>query len=215
MSAATITTITIPSSDKKECQQSGKYFDSTQQTHDEGAGHMSEIDSGLYLGGCWNAANAFELRTHNIATIVNMASELAGRQLFVNTIRYKNYLLEDDEYEFILPTLVDAMEFIHKERKTNLLVHCQMGRSRSASAIIAYIMWQRRIPFHEALFYVKKRHSCTAPNIGYRRQLQALQILLEVFSSSLTNTLSIIKMITDYHDPKDYQNMMHDTIIYL
>ena len=54
------------------------------------------------------------------------------------------------------------------------LVHCQAGRSRSASIVISYLMQHHHKSLREAYFWVKERRSLIQPNTGFMTQLQAL-----------------------------------------
>jgi rhodanese-related sulfurtransferase len=53
--------------------------------------------------------------------------------------------------------------------KKRVLVHCAKGKSRSASAIIYYLMKEENIPFHKAHDYVKKcRPEISVDNFSFR-----------------------------------------------
>ncbi|KAI9136411.1 protein-tyrosine phosphatase-like protein [Paraphysoderma sedebokerense] len=52
-----------------------------------------------------------------------------------------------------------------------ILVHCQLGVSRSASIVIGYIMKTRNLGFHEAYDYVKSKSNKVCPNLGLVGQL--------------------------------------------
>lgn len=51
--------------------------------------------------------------------------------------------LRDHRTESILGTLDEAIAFIHAavEARQHILVHCEAGRSRSASAVLAFLVW--------------------------------------------------------------------------
>ncbi|CAD8083645.1 unnamed protein product [Paramecium sonneborni] len=55
--------------------------------------------------------------------------------------------------------------------KGNVLVHCFVGISRSATIVIAYIMWSQRITFQQAFLLVTSKRSQVYPNKGFRQQL--------------------------------------------
>ena len=53
----------------------------------------------------------------------------------------------------------------------SVLVHCAMGKSRSATIIIAYLMVTNRLSLKEAYDYVKEKRPQIAPNPSYIKDL--------------------------------------------
>lgn len=58
-----------------------------------------------------------------------------------------------------------------------LLVHCVMGRSRSATLFLAYLMICERMTVVDAIEHVKKRRRII-PNWGFLKQLRELDMRL-------------------------------------
>ena len=56
--------------------------------------------------------------------------------------------------------------------KTNVLVHCQAGVSRSATIVIAYMMRKYQYSMDVAVDRVKKRRPYIDPNKGFMKQLR-------------------------------------------
>lgn len=54
-----------------------------------------------------------------------------------------------------------------------VLVHCEMGISRSASIVISYIMWKENKPYFEVLPDVRKIRNIIRPNKGFETQLKS------------------------------------------
>lgn len=139
----------------------------------------------VFVGASWNASNAIELFDKKIDTIVSMASELWARP-FVNSIRYRHFPLEDDEYEYILPQLFDAAEFVHLcviNGSSGILIHCAMGRSRSVAAAAAYLIYSQQVSFVQALTHIQRQRSIASPNPGYRDQLHIYESLQKAFQN--------------------------------
>lgn len=59
-----------------------------------------------------------------------------------------------------------------------LLVHCVMGRSRSATLFLAYLMIYKNMTVVNAIEHVKK-HRCILPNRGFLKQLRTLDVQLQ------------------------------------
>ncbi len=68
------------------------------------------------------------------------------------------------------------MNFIKGEEK--VFVHCAAGESRSATIVIAYLMWNKKMTFDKAYNLVKEKRPRIYPNFGFRQQLQMFEKLL-------------------------------------
>jgi hypothetical protein len=174
------------------CPKCGERVLRSLAAHDAVAGHMTLVVPGLYLGAVWNSSNPHELHLANIGTIVCMAADLSNN-LFTATIRYKNYFLEDDVHEFVIPALIDSTLFLDRlqtpiksttvtgqtgpDLASTTLVHCQMGKSRSVAAVIAYLVYTKQISPREAWSRVRALRPTARPNKGYLHQLDALGVL--------------------------------------
>ena len=61
-----------------------------------------------------------------------------------------------------------TFEFIEEERKrTNVLIHCFAGISRSATILIAYLMRKNYIKYDVAKEQVKSKRDIIKPNPGF------------------------------------------------
>lgn len=69
-------------------------------------------------------------------------------------------------------------ESIHLFVLDKVLVHCVMGRSRSATLVLAYLMMKHSLSVVDAIEHVRQRR-CILPNHGFLKQLRALDIRLQ------------------------------------
>ncbi|XP_072279202.1 protein phosphatase Slingshot homolog 3 [Pyxicephalus adspersus] len=138
----------------------------------------SEIFPYLYLGSEWNASNLEELQKNRVTHILNVTKEIDN--FFPETFKYLNIRVLDEESTNLLPYWKETHSFIStaKRQGTNVLVHCKMGVSRSASTVIAYAMKEYEWTQEQALKHVKERRSIVQPNAGFLRQLQTYQGIL-------------------------------------
>ncbi|CAI2380592.1 unnamed protein product [Moneuplotes crassus] len=141
---------------------------------------MDEITSGLFIGDAYSAMNYFNLQSKNVSHILSMAGEVENK--FSDSFEYLHVRITDTVDEDILSFLPQAVRFIDKAltEGTGILVHCQQGISRSASAIIAYLMFKKRKPYKTILKRVCNKRPIVKPNSGFVQQLKEFeQKLLE------------------------------------
>lgn len=70
-----------------------------------------------------------------------------------------------------------------------VLVHCAMGRSRSATLVLAYLMIYKNMTVVDAIEQVS-RHRCIMPNRGFLKQLRELDIALALQRRNSKNSLA-------------------------
>jgi protein-tyrosine phosphatase len=130
---------------------------------------MSEIISGLFLGGMEDAFNPVHSQG---ATVINVASEVPQTP-YAN--RYVHISADDVPTERLSRFFTHAIEIIDNELAmgNKVLVHCFAGISRSATIVIAYLMWKNRWAFSKAYEYVKSKRPIVDPNFGFITQLYA------------------------------------------
>ncbi|KAI9292910.1 phosphatases II, partial [Neoconidiobolus thromboides FSU 785] len=122
-----------------------------------------EIIPGLYLGTQHDANNTKHLIKLGIDSILNVAEEVDSKpnSPFDGNEKIMSYF--DTAFEFIDQARIN--------RKKKVLVHCQLGVSRSATLIIAYLMYKINYTCHEAYNFVKSKSCKVAPNLHLFTQL--------------------------------------------
>ena len=65
-----------------------------------------------------------------------------------------------------------------------------MGISRSASIVIAYIMYKNKMPFNEAFDFVSKKRKVISPNTGFKDQLIKFEKIMKENNYLLPDNLS-------------------------
>ena len=146
-------------------------------------GGIDEIISNkLYLSGDDVASNFDLLKEKQITHILNLTSTFTNR--FDSHFVYKTIKIDDKLGENIGKYFQDSFEFIEnafKQNSTNrVLVHCNMGVSRSPSFVIAYLMQKHLFPSYiDAYEHVLKCRDFIYPNLSFVRQLINLEKRLE------------------------------------
>jgi len=67
----------------------------------------------------------------------------------------------------------EMFKFIEEGINANegVLVHCEQGVSRSASVVIGFLIYHKRMSLREAIVHTRSKRSMINPNNGFMRQL--------------------------------------------
>lgn len=92
----------------------------------------------------------------------------------VKHIDYHEIIVDDVLEADITPFLDDATDWIHGKVAFGIrvLVHCQIGRSRSPSICIAYLMKYHHMTYDVAFAAVNKARDPIYPNESFEKQLR-------------------------------------------
>lgn len=134
----------------------------------------SHIIDNIYLGNAMNAASQLTLAKYNIKIIFNITKEISNYYSNDDTYKYSQYKLYDNNEESILNYLEDTYNSIKTYQDSsegNILVHCYMGRSRSASVVIYYVMRTLKYTPDEAIAYVKEKRPIINPTHKFKNDL--------------------------------------------
>ncbi|XP_061083617.1 dual specificity phosphatase 29-like [Conger conger] len=149
--------------------------------------HVNEVWPNTFLGdektalerenlekmGVTHILNAAEGKWNNVATGPRYYSDMS--------VEYYGVVAEDIPTFSLSPFFYPAAQFMERalsEPQNKLLVHCVMGRSRSATLLLAYLMIHRGMTVVQAIQHVKERR-CILPNRGFLKQLRQLDIQLQ------------------------------------
>ncbi|SAM04564.1 hypothetical protein [Absidia glauca] len=155
---------------------------------------------GVYLGDEQNANNSQQLQDLSIQSILNVAAEVNHPRAHLfqpwdqcidsssdlpydETIGYKkrpwhHHILDDDQQ--ILNELDSAVMDVVRARQAgrNVLVHCQCGLARSATVVVAYVMYSLHLSMSAALGHVKQHAPHIGPNLSLMYQLREYELWL-------------------------------------
>ena len=138
------------------------------------------IIDNIYLGSSYHAANWDWLTTNNIKTIVNAALEVDN--FFSDDLEYiSGYSIRDNGLESFtnIDTLVDQIREKHTRVEGNTLVHCLVGRSRSVTIIIAYLMKYHRMTVEDSIKHIVSKRSYANPSLKLVQNLNEYQTHLD------------------------------------
>ena len=134
--------------------------------------HPSQIFSWIYLGNFLNANNEEEIRQLKITYILNCAYEIKLFNL-PKEIKYCHLNIIDNPKENLFQYFNKAFSFIESARTNseNILIHCKLGRSRSTSILIAYMIKYFGFTAQKAFEFIKLKRKEINPNSGFISQL--------------------------------------------
>lgn len=141
-------------------------------------GYPSEIlDDTIYLGSYDNASNQEHLKSLRITYIINVSNDLVNN--FPDSFKYIRIEIDDtietniiDKFDTLFDTLDTILAVKDGDISVNrILLHCQLGISRSSTFVIGYIMRIYSCSLLHAIGMVRSRRPVVLPNEGFLRQL--------------------------------------------
>ncbi|RNF08842.1 dual-specificity protein phosphatase [Trypanosoma rangeli] len=145
----------------------------------------------IFIGGVRDATNAEFLRRENVVTILNVSREeywSVDRGIVIHP-----FVVDDTSDANIQQFFRSTYMLLEQTRKAyydaskggtgvgpRVLVHCQRGKSRSATIVLAYLIRRNGWTVAEALQYVTRRRPSVEPNLGFIDALRAYQESMDV-----------------------------------
>eukprot|EP00900_Chrysochromulina_parva_P023174 jgi/Chrpa1/5490/Chrysochromulina_OHIO_Genome00012615-RA len=123
----------------------------------------------LLIGAEHSARDEAKLASEGVTAIVNCAGMICANH-FPHRFHYLKLNLLDTAREDISAVFYDVLDFIDdtiEQEHGTVFVHCQHGVSRSATLVIAYVMWKRGLAYDDALELVRAARPTVNPNIGF------------------------------------------------
>jgi len=135
-------------------------------------GNPTYIKDKIYLGSAFNAATKSTLDSLNIKYIINVTDKIEN--YFPDSYQYKTYIIDDNDQQHIIPFLEQSYKKIKKFQEKNdgnILVHCVMGASRSASIVCYYLMREYNFNPKEIYYAMKLKRECVNPSFTFYNDL--------------------------------------------
>ncbi|KAG2236414.1 hypothetical protein INT48_008396 [Thamnidium elegans] len=141
---------------------------------------ISEIIPGFLFVGpeIENMEHANQLDTRSIRRVLNMAEECQDEGVDKQRLMYHKISARDTlEMKNIELVMMEAVQFIEEAKKNHepIYVHCKAGKSRSITAILAYLVTSERWTLKRAYRHVIKARPNMSPNIGFVSELMKME----------------------------------------
>ena len=147
---------------------------------------IDEIEEGKLWLGSFDPDNVKVLKEKGIKKILSlMDGDPSNFSYKQHGFNQKIINITDYESDNIIQYFGECLNFLKGDEK--VFVHCAAGQSRSATIVIAYIMWKKKLSFDKAYNFVKQKRSCVYPNFGFRQQLQMFEKLLYENAFNISN----------------------------
>merc|ERR1712070_565597 len=130
-----------------------------------------EIVQGVFLGSQYavqdETLEALKI-THVLSVIDKEVRSVPPRCL------HKRCQLRDEVNEDLGTVLEEALGFIAEALagQHRILIHCEQGKSRSASVVVAHVMRSQGLVYDDALQLVKEQRIMARPNTTFAAHLQ-------------------------------------------
>ena len=147
------------------------------------------IENKLYLGNIRSSYLKEDLKKIGITHILMVGYYLTP--IYPEEFIYENIEVDDNQHENILQYLIKGIKFI--EDSKICFSHCQMGKSRSAAFVMAYVMYKYKIHFSKAFNFVRNKRRVAFPNEGFQCQLEDFDIIMSNFDYDLDKCEEFIK----------------------
>jgi len=176
-------------------------------------GGPTHIVDRIYLGNAYTAAHLSCLKELKISSVINVSKEIPCYWEKEAGFDYLQIPVEDDSQASLSsywPSVMSFIERVEREKPLeNILIHCLLGRSRSASLVVHYLMHRHAKPFQEALDTVVRLRPIVRLNQNFVRELS--QSSLQSFplfpssppsllpsSSSSSGVLSFVRQFSQH-----------------
>jgi protein-tyrosine phosphatase len=137
----------------------------------------THIIDNIYLGSAFNAASYQTLKNLNIKHIINVTQEITPYFKQYNDFDYKIYKLYDNNDDNINIYLDDSYNYI-ENCSNNILIHCYMGSSRSATIVIHYLMKKYNMTLEQSIIFVKEKRNIINLTEKFKEELHFKKIIV-------------------------------------
>lgn len=136
------------------------------------------IEDQLFLGRGDQATCSHIVNNLQLTHIVNATRD--HRLAFPDRIKYLQIEVDDDSTANLLTEFPATTRFIADaiNEGGRVLVHCNLGVSRSSTVVIAYLMYTRHWTLRDARLFLKERRPIIHPNNTFIQQLSRFEEML-------------------------------------
>lgn len=137
------------------------------------------VTPSIFLGSAM-CRNELIISSLNITHIISL-SDYPEKKLHLSNIKTVHYEIADSLSSNMFPIFDSSIEWLSKslnEDKGIVFIHCEQGVSRSASVLMAYLLYvnEEFLSVNEVYQFVKSKRSVIRPNASFLQQLEEFLI---------------------------------------
>ena len=136
----------------------------------------TKIVDNIYLGNAYNASNFNQLDELNINTIINVTNEIPNYFENIQEYDYFKININDTNSDSIKNFFNESNQYIkeiqQQKPNKNILIHCYMGSSRSATILTAYLLKNFNLNPKQAFSLLQEKRPVVNINTQFWDELQ-------------------------------------------
>merc|ERR1712014_46729 len=153
--------------------QNNHYYSSTSPTGSSpGSASPAKIhdDCNIYLGSEADALDENFMSSEKITTVLSIQSWEIQKK--IAGVKYEFVQANDNSEQDLKSKFEYICNFLKSRENERVLIHCQAGISRSATACLAYLMKEKKWSLDTSFCELKKRREIVSPNFAFLGQLK-------------------------------------------
>jgi dual specificity phosphatase 12 len=133
----------------------------------------------LYIGGLYALYQTDLIKAAGITHVLSVIDYGPLLQDKFAHLKHYHIRADDEPNENLLQHFSATNRYIDEGLKDGgVFVHCAMGKSRSATLIVAFLMWKYKITWEQALEQLCEGRPVCDPNLGFKEQLRVYHDML-------------------------------------
>ncbi|KAF1952886.1 phosphatases II [Byssothecium circinans] len=141
----------------------------------------------LFIGGLYALYQSDLIRAAGVTHVLSIIDYDPLLQDQFKHLKHFHIRVDDDPdqdvlqyFEHACRYIEDGLESLNEEgKKGGVFVHCAMGKSRSATLVVAYLMWKFGVEWEEGLEQLCEGRPVCDPNLGFKEQLAVWEKMLK------------------------------------
>ena len=149
----------------------------------------------LYIGGLYALYQTSLVQAAGITHVLSVINYDAQLLSKFPHLKHLHIEAEDDPNENLLKEFTRTCKYIEdglrseNGKQGGVFVHCAMGKSRSATLVVAYLMWKYNVTWENGLEWLCEGRPICDPNLGFKEQLGIWERMLNAASEEDRHTI--------------------------